>query len=64
MAQYSANDYDYVNDADFWFEEWVNSPSHYENILRENYTHVGVGVYYQERDGIIYAVACTIFGQF
>lgn len=28
------------------FEQWANSPSHWNAIMNEAYTHIGVGVYY------------------
>jgi hypothetical protein len=30
------------------FSQWKNSPSHWKNIMNENYTHIGVGVVYDE----------------
>lgn len=32
------------------FEQWVNSPDHWDNILSEAYTHTGIAVYYAEDD--------------
>lgn len=32
--------------AEATFEQWKNSPSHWANIMNENYTHIGVGVAY------------------
>ncbi|MFA9381867.1 MAG: CAP domain-containing protein [Acetanaerobacterium sp.] len=32
--------------SSYFMELWTNSPGHYENMVRENYTHVGIGVYY------------------
>ncbi|MCD7811837.1 MAG: CAP domain-containing protein [Ruminococcus sp.] len=34
------------------FEQWKNSSGHWANIMNENYTHMGVGVCYQE--GTVY----------
>ncbi|MCI8492417.1 CAP domain-containing protein [Anaerotruncus colihominis] len=51
-------------DAQFWFDRWYNSPDHYENMVRPNFTHVGVGIYCMEKDGFIYAYATTIFAEF
>lgn len=45
----------------YWFRQWKNSPSHYENIIRAEYTHVGVGIYYKKVNGVTYAYATTIF---
>ena len=49
--------------ADFWFDEWVESQSHYENMIKEGYTHVGVGVYVGERNGYTHGYACTLFAK-
>lgn len=52
-------------DASWWFEEWKNSPPHYEAICKPEFTHVGAGVYYEERDdGSIVAYATTIFTKY
>ncbi|WP_312641745.1 CAP domain-containing protein [Hydrogenoanaerobacterium sp.] len=52
-------------DANWWFEEWKSSPAHYENICREEFTHIGAGVYYVEEDnGMTVAYATTIFAKF
>ncbi len=32
--------------ASYFMELWTNSPGHYENMVRDVYTHVGIGVYY------------------
>ncbi len=49
--------------ADFWFDEWVESQSHYENMIKEGYTHIGVGVYVGERNGYTNGYACTLFAK-
>lgn len=36
--------------AEDTFEQWVNSPDHWDNILSEAYTHTGIAVYYAEDD--------------
>ncbi|MBQ4100348.1 MAG: hypothetical protein IJC83_02240, partial [Oscillospiraceae bacterium] len=33
-----------INNAEYWFNLWKNSPSHYENILYTHYSHIGVKV--------------------
>ena len=49
-------------DPEWWFEEWKSSPGHYENICRPEFTHIGAGLYWIEReDGMIVAYATTIF---
>jgi len=40
---------------------WLNSPGHLENIETAGFTHTGVGVLVDERDGTIYAT--QIFGE-
>ena len=40
--------------------QWRNSPGHWENILKEEFTHYGVAYYISPTDGLTYAV--QIFG--
>lgn len=45
--------------ATYFMDLWINSPGHYENMVRSNYTHVGIGVYYGYVSGkgqVAYAV--------
>lgn len=51
----------WATSSNFWFTEWVNSPSHYQNMLRDTYTHAGVGIYCIEKGGMTYAYATMIF---
>ncbi|MBR5486246.1 MAG: hypothetical protein IKV41_07035 [Oscillospiraceae bacterium] len=45
-----------------WFEQWESSPSHYENMVRPQFTHIGVGVYYAvDEDGEYHSYATTVF---
>ncbi len=45
-----------------WFEQWEGSPGHYENMVRPQFTHIGVGVYYAvDDDGEYHSYATTIF---
>jgi len=53
----------YHTDAHRWFEQWKNSPPHYANITKPEYTHIGLGVYYEKSNGVTTAVATTIFAQ-
>ena len=32
--------------AELMFDGWKNSPGHYENMVRENFEEIGIGVYY------------------
>ncbi len=63
MTEYNDSSIRANQDAQFWVNNWINSPSHHENMLRPNYTHIGVGVYSVEKDGVTYAFATTIFAQ-
>ncbi len=51
--------------ASYFMELWTNSPGHYQNMVRDVYTHVGIGVYYGYVTGkgqVAYAVQA--FGTF
>ena len=63
MTEYNDPDNDTAEDASFWVEQWMNSPPHYENIMRAEYTHAGVGLYYIEKNGMVYAYATMIFAK-
>lgn len=60
---YNDPNLDSAYDAQFWFDRWYNSPGHYENMVRPNFTHVGVGIYCVKKDGFVYAYATTIFAE-
>ena len=45
----------------FWFNQWKNSESHYENMIRPQYNRVGVGIYCIEKGGMTYAYGTTLF---
>jgi uncharacterized protein YkwD len=40
----------YSNPAQVAVQGWMDSPGHRANILQEEFTHAGVGVYYRKRD--------------
>lgn len=61
QVEHNMPDYDPAYDAGYWYETWENSPSHYENMVRDTFTHVGVGIYYRVRNGMTTAYATTIF---
>jgi len=63
-VEHNMPDYDPALDAAHWFTTWKNSPSHYENIVRSGFTHVGVAIYYQEKNGMVHAYATTIFAAY
>ena len=44
-----------------WFEQWKESPSHYETMMQEAFTHAGVAVCYFMKDGEYYSYAVTLF---
>ena len=43
------------------FEAWMNSSGHRANILSEDFTSVGVGMYSVEKNGNQYYYWCQIF---
>ena len=63
MTEYDDPSVDNAYSADFYMDRWLNSPSHYDNIIRPNFTHVGIGVYVSERGGITKGYATTIFAE-
>lgn len=44
-----------------WIEMWVNSPEHYKTMMNPTYTHIGVGIYQTEVNGVYYAYAAQEF---
>ena len=62
MVTYEQNGYGHFP-AQRWFDLWVESPEHYENILYPDFTDVGFGVYFQEVDGQYIAYATALFAQ-
>lgn len=52
---------DLPEDPDFWVDGWINSPSHYKNMIRAEYNRAGVGIYKVVRNGETCAIATTIF---
>ena len=63
MTEYDDPSVDNAYSADFYMDPWLNSPSHYDNIIRPNFTHVGIGVYVSERGGVTKGYATTIFAE-
>jgi len=55
--------YQKIESADYWVNQWVNSEEHYACMINNRYTHAGTGVVYvyDEEQGLYYGVACTIF---
>lgn len=45
-----------------WFLLWKSSKSHYDNITWPEAQKIGVGVYYEVRDGEYYTNATVLFG--
>ncbi len=64
MTEYNDPDMNSAYSAAFWMEQWINSEGHYANIVRPEFTHIGVGVYCVEKNGMTYAYATTIFATF
>lgn len=50
--------------AQFWFSRWYNSPTHYENMIRKEFTHAGVGVYYVRKGDKVFAYATTHYARY
>lgn len=44
-----------------WIDMWVNSPEHYKTMMNPAYTHIGVGIYQTEVNGVYYAYAAQEF---
>ncbi|SDO00824.1 CAP domain-containing protein [Acetanaerobacterium elongatum] len=56
---------DIYPDASAIMEMWLNSPTHYANMVRADYTHVGIAVFYGEfEDGRQLLYAVQEFGTF
>lgn len=51
----------YAYDGDYWVTTWIESPPHYENMLRDTYTKIGVGIYLAQEGDMTIAYATTIF---
>lgn len=51
-----------INNAEYWFTLWKNSPTHYENILYKHYSHIGISVGYVVENGKYRAIATQSFG--
>lgn len=51
----------YAYDGDYWATTWIESPPHYENMLRDTYTKIGVGIYLAQEGDMTIAYATTIF---
>lgn len=49
--------------ATFWVTQWKESKPHYENMMRSEYSHAGVGIYYIKKDGMVHAYATMIFAK-
>ena len=59
----TAQNYDKIESADYWFNQWKNSSTHYSCLTNGKYTHAGVGVayVYDDETGLYYGYACTLF---
>jgi len=64
QVEHNMPDYDPAYDAGYWYETWEGSPTHYDNMVRPGFTHVGVGIYYRVRNGLTVAYAATIFASY
>lgn len=61
MVEHNMPDYDPAYDASYWYTTWEHSPSHYENMVKPGFTHVGVGITRHIKNGLIVAHATTLF---
>lgn len=65
MSQYTVKPgHDKGKDASFWVGKWKDSPTHYENMIRPQFTHAGVGIYYVKDGGVTYAYATTHYATY
>lgn len=46
----------YEQSALLFVQQWVNSPMHFKNLMREDYTLTGIGVAFEKKGKRIYAV--------
>ena len=53
----------FARDPDFWVEEWIDSPKHYETMIDPDYTNAGVGIFYTVKNGTVVAYATTLFSR-
>ncbi|MDM7460138.1 MAG: CAP domain-containing protein [bacterium] len=44
----------YSNPAQVAVQGWMDSPGHRANILEQQFTHAGVGIFYRKRDQMFY----------
>lgn len=47
-----------------WMQLWLDSPTHYDNIVRPEFTHIGVAVYFEWRDDTYIAYATQLFAAY
>lgn len=47
---------DYEQSALLFVQQWVNSPMHFKNLMRDDYSRTGMGVSYSPKNNRIYAV--------
>lgn len=56
------NDYlDNADNASFWVQQWIDSPTHYENMIKPEFNRAGVGIYCITKNGITTAYATTLY---
>ncbi len=46
----------YEQSALLFIQQWVNSPMHFKNLMRDDYSRTGMGVAYNPKNNRIYAV--------
>lgn len=47
---------DYEQSALLFVQQWVNSPMHFKNLMRDDYSLTGMGISYSPKNNRIYAV--------
>lgn len=47
---------EYEQSALLFVQQWVNSPMHFKNLMRDDYSLTGIGVSYSPKNNRIYAV--------
>ncbi len=63
-VEHNMPDYDPAQDPQYWYDTWEGSPGHYENMVKPEFTHVGVSIHYQVKNDMVVAVATTLFASY
>lgn len=60
-TEYDSDYLDNADNASFWVQQWIDSPTHYENMIKPEFNRAGVGIYCITRNGITTAYATTLY---